>query len=594
MVIAPPVRSAFRHACAGSTVLTSLGARMRNDMSGDADNVVQAQVVQGGIHVHHGKAASWPTPRQLPPDVSHFTGRAIELDRLDRLLESPADGQAPAIVISAIAGAGGMGKTTLAVHWAHRVRDQFPDGELYVNLQGFAAGPLVTPAQALEGFLRALGAPSDAIPDDVEGRAGLYRSMVAGRRMLVMLDNAAKADQVLPLLPGTPTCLVIVTSRSLLSGLMVRAGAQRMALDVLTPDESATLLRQIIGPDRVDEEPAAVIELAQCCAYLPLALRIAAERMAARPHVTVADVVEALAVEAERLDELAAEDDETAQVRAVFSWSYRALSPETARVFRMLSLHPGPTISVPAASALAGSDTRAMRRQLDDLAGVHLLEQTARDRFQFHDLVRVYAAERAVDEEDDEARWTALWRQFMWYLHSARAALAVSDPRFGELTFGPPPPGCNPLSFDSAHQTAEWCSLEVGNIQAVLEPILQSSSDGPVGSGLMAISAANLINAGVVLYSIDLALGEFDGAERDYIERLRTNEGEKELQSSIETHKMLGGLVRSLVERCEAELQSGRSENLRHLWEVLVHLDDWSPEVEQMKARLEAIDWDGS
>jgi hypothetical protein len=549
----------------------------RNEVSGAADNVVQARDVQGGIHVYQAKTSTWPVPRQLPSDVSHFTGRAAELDRLDTLLDSPADDQAPTMVISAIAGAGGMGKTTLAVHWAHRVRDQFPDGELYVNLQGYGARPRVTPEQALDGFLHALGVSSEKIPQDVEARAGLYRSIVAGRRILMVLDNAAKADQVLPLLPGSPTCLVIVTSRSLLSGLMVRAGVERMALDVLTPDEATTLLREIIGSDRSDEEPAAVAELAKCCAYLPLALRIAAERVAARPHLTAADVVEDLAVEAQRLDVLAAEDDETAQVRAVFSWSYRALSTETARVFRMLGLHPGPTISVPAAAALVGSDPHVIGRQLDLLAGAHLLGQTARDRFQLHDLIRVYAAECAALEDGEDMCSLAVRRLFGWYMHSANSALEFLAPGVCRETLEFPLMGCTPAVFADFDEARAWHEKEAGNIRAVLTGR---------GYGILTSLDVSYLLLGLAGYGIG-RVGELEDVDTAAIRKAIHSEKLAREAIGAAREKFISAMD-LLIDEFETLLRIDGPSVARPLLNALVDMCGDLPELRRLKSQLEA------
>jgi tetratricopeptide (TPR) repeat protein len=361
-----------------------------------------------------------------------------------------------------------MGKTSLAVHWAHRVRERFPDGELYVNLRGYDPGPPVTPDQALDGFLRALDVPAEKIPHDVDAQAGLYRSLLAGRRMVVVLDNAASPDQVRPLLPGSPTCVVVVTSRNRLSGLIARDGAHRLTLDVLPPEDAVTLLRHAIGADRVDAEPEAAAEVARHCDYLPLALRIAAERAAARTHLKLADLAEELAVERDRLDVLTADDDEATGVRTVFSWSYHTLAPEAARVFRLLGLHPGPDVGVASAAALAGSTTTAVRRQLDALTSAHLLTETRRDRYQFHDLLRAYATERAaLDESPDECA-DATHRVLAWYLHTAHAALYALYPQHPEIPLDPLTVNCQPLVFTHRDQTLQWFDAEHANLMAAI------------------------------------------------------------------------------------------------------------------------------
>jgi len=404
-------------------------------------------------------------PAQLPANVDVFTGRAKELTELDHLLAVTAGGST-AVMIFVIAGAAGVGKTALAVRWAHRVQDQFPDGQLYVNLRGYDRSPPVTPGQALDEFLRTLDVPHEKIPTRVEAQAGLFRSLLNGRRVLAVLDNANTAEQVRPLLAGSPGCLAVVTSRSRLSGLIARDGAHRVTLDALPPAEAIMLLRQTIGAVRVDAEPDAAVKLARQCDYLPLTLRIAAERVASHPHITLADLTDEFGNEGDRLDALVTDDDEITAVRSLFSWSYRALPPEDARMFRLLGLHAGPTISVPAAAALAGTTTPRAQRLLDSLTGVHLLEDTGRDRYRFHDLLRIYAAECAAAEETDHDRDIAVCRLLNWYLHTADAAGRVLTPQWRDVSLDSPPLDNSPLAFTTYHQALEWCEVERANLVA--------------------------------------------------------------------------------------------------------------------------------
>ncbi|MGH3899237.1 MAG: ATP-binding protein, partial [Pseudonocardiaceae bacterium] len=406
-------------------------------------------------------------PRQLPAAIPSLVGRAHELVTLTRILNESAE-RSVAMVISAIAGTAGVGKTALAVHWAYRVRDRFPDGQLYVNLRGYDHCPTMTPEQALDGFLRALDVPVRKIPAGVVEQAALYRSLLDGRRVLVILDNANTAEQVRPLLPGSPDCLTVVTSRSRLSGLVIRDGAHRVSLDPLPLAEAIVLLRQIIGAVRVDAELNAAADLARQCACLPLALRIAAERIAGHPYSTLADLTEELTNERNRLDMLVADDDDTTAVRMVLSWSYQALPPETARMFRLLGLHVGPDISVPATAALAGITIVRARQLLDHLTGVHLLEETGRDRYRFHDLLRVYAAERADTEETNHERDNAVRRLLAWYLHTADAAGRVLTPQWRYVPLDPPEAGLLPLVFTTYHQALEWCEAERANLVAAI------------------------------------------------------------------------------------------------------------------------------
>ncbi|GAB3434372.1 ATP-binding protein [Actinophytocola sediminis] len=410
----------------------------------------------------HGPIATWPIPRQLPGDVPTFVGRSAALHRLDALL--PGRRQATTAVISAVAGSAGVGKTALALRWAHLARASFPDGDLFADLQGYGFRSRVGPAQVLDSFLRAMDVPAARIPTSLDAQTGLYRSMLRERRVLVVLDNAASTEDVRPLLPGSPTCVVLVTSRSRLSGLVARDGAHRVTLDMLPADEAVELLREIIGADRADAEPAALAELAARCGYLPLALRIAAERVLNHPQWTLADLSADLANEHDRLDVLSTDDDETTTVRAVFSWSYRALPPPTARMFRLLGLHHGAEISTDAAASLAGNTPAAARRLLDSLANLHMIAEVARDRYRFHDLLRVYAAERAEHDEPADERTEATRRMLDWYLHAAEAADKALSPHRERVPL--PAPTRRPPTFADYDQAWDWCETERANLVA--------------------------------------------------------------------------------------------------------------------------------
>ncbi|MCA1702521.1 MAG: tetratricopeptide repeat protein, partial [Actinobacteria bacterium] len=359
--------------------------------------------------------------------------------------------------------------------WAHRVSDHFPDGQLFANLRGYDPGPPITPEQILEEFLRALDVPAEQIPAGVQARATLYRSLLDGRRVLVVLDNANSAEQVQPLLPGSPTCRVVVTSRSRLSSLSARDGASRVTLDLLPEDEAIALLRDIVGTERVCAEAEATTKLAGQCAYLPLALRIAAERAATHPHTTLADLTDELAVERDRLDLLAVADgeDETAAVRAVFSWSYHALPPHAARAFRLLGLHAGPNISVQAAAALTDTTPTQARRQLETLAGMHLIEETGNARYRFHDLLRVYAAECAKVEESDQDRRAAAHRVLTWYLHTGNSADRILNPHRRRIPLDDPKI-VSPPEFTTYRQALDWCDAERANLVAATRQAAQT------------------------------------------------------------------------------------------------------------------------
>jgi tetratricopeptide (TPR) repeat protein len=365
-------------------------------------------------------------PRQLPRAVPSFVGRARELNVLTDLLAG-TEASRGAAVISAIAGTAGVGKTALAVHWAHRAAERFPDGQLYVNLRGYDLEQPIPAADALAWFLRALGVAAQDIPPEADERAALYRSLLAGRRMLVVLDNAGSAEQVRPLLPGVPACAAVVTSRDSLPGLVARDGATRLDVDLLPPADAVALLRALIGR-RVDADPGAAEMLTAQCSRLPLALRVAAELAVARPGVPLANLVSELADQQRRLGRLEASGDPRAGVRAVFSWSYRNLDAAAARTFRLLGLHPGPGFDCYAAAALTGTALRQARQLLDLLARAHLIQPTAPGRYDMHDLLRAYARELAAAHDGAGEHQAALTRLLDHYLYTASQAMNTLFP----------------------------------------------------------------------------------------------------------------------------------------------------------------------
>jgi len=393
-----------------------------------------------------------PVPRELPADVYGFIGRDGQLTELDGLLR--ASGGSPAVVVALLCGTAGVGKTALAVHWGHRVADRFPDGQLYLDLRGYDPARPLSPATALATLLRGLGVDGTELPQDVTGRAARYRTLVAGRRMLVILDNAHRADQVRPLLPGTPSCLVVVTSRDNLSGLVARDGARRVDLDVLSEADAVALLRTLVGP-RVDAEPDAATALVRCCARLPLALRLAAELAGARPDTPLAALVDDLADQRRRLDLLDTGGDPRTAVRAVFSWSYRHLSPDAARAFALMGLHPGGTFDAHAVAALAGTSPAQARRLVTELAGAHLVE-ARRDRYAMHDLLRAYARDRAAADVSTVEAEEARTRLFDYLRDTAAATVDVLFP-YEKQT----PPTESPAS------TVDWLDAELPNLVEV-------------------------------------------------------------------------------------------------------------------------------
>ncbi len=380
-----------------------------------------------------------PVPRQLPAAVAGFTGRVTELATLTSVLDNAGADVPGTVVISAIGGTAGVGKTALALHWAHKVADRFGDGQLYVNLRGYDPAQPVTAAAAIRGFLDALGVPPERIPPGPQAQAGLYRSLLADRRMLIVADNAQDEQQVRPLLPASPVSLVLVTSRSQLSGLAAADGARMVTLDVLSHSDAVQLLAGRLGAARAAAEPDAISQIAGLCACLPLALAVAAARAATRPGFSLAALAAELADSAGRLDSLDA-GDPTASVRAVFSWSIRQLSGEAARMFRLLGLHPGPDISIPAAASLAAIGEPQARRLLAELARAHLIAEHAPGRYACHDLLRAYAAEQARQTDSDTDRRDATNRVLDHYLHAA-ARVSLLDPTMEPVVLPPPGPG---------------------------------------------------------------------------------------------------------------------------------------------------------
>jgi tetratricopeptide (TPR) repeat protein len=400
-------------------------------------------------------------PRQLPAAVARFTGRAAELRALTWMLGQDVPGGGPGtVVISAIGGTAGVGKTVLALHWAHQVAERFGDGQLYVNLRGYdPSGTPTAPEAAIREFLDALGVPPEGIPPSPEAQEGLYRSLVAGKRMLIVADNARDEAQVRPLLPASPGSLVLVTSRSHLGGLAAADGARLISLDVLSHAEAVHMLTARLGTARVTAEPAAVDRIASLCACLPLALAVAAARAAARPGFPLAALAAELADAAGRLDVLDT-GDPGSSVRAVFSWSTRQLSAESARMFRLLGIHPGPDISVAAAASLAGRAQPQARALLRELSRMHLIAEHVPGRYAFHDLLRAYAAEQARHTDSDTGRREATGRMLDHYLHTAARAARLLNPAMEPAVLSPPRPGAAAGQPGDHRQAHAWFEAE--------------------------------------------------------------------------------------------------------------------------------------
>jgi tetratricopeptide (TPR) repeat protein/transcriptional regulator with XRE-family HTH domain len=412
-------------------------------------------------------------PRQLPAGVAGFVGRDRELRRLDAL--ATGDRPVGAVVIIAIDGMAGVGKTALAVHWAHRVAHRYPDGQLYLNLRGFDPGGAVPAHETIRTFLDALGVAPQRIPVGLDAQAALYRSLLADRRVLVVLDNASDADQIRPLLPGTPGCLVVVTSRNQLTGLVAAEGAHPLAVDPLSPAESRDLMARRLGAQRVAAESAAVDELIERCARLPLALAIATARAAARPKLALAGLAAELRAHG-TLEAFAGEDPAT-DVRAVFSGSYRMLNPVAARLFRLLGLHPGPDTNVPAVASLAGLGLPQVRPALAELTRAHLLIEHTAGRYTFHDLVRAYAAELVTVVDSDDERAAALHRLLDHYLRTAHCAAVLTYRHRDPISLIPARPGVTPERLADFARGAAWLAAELPVLLAAIRTAAQAGFD---------------------------------------------------------------------------------------------------------------------
>ncbi|MGW1957626.1 BTAD domain-containing putative transcriptional regulator [Streptomyces sp. NPDC001920] len=419
-----------------------------------------------------------PVPRQLPAPPSSFVGRARELALLDAWSEQSSD-EDPVLVISAIGGVGGVGKTWLALRWAHKHREAFPDGQLYVNLRGFDPSEQpVSPQTAMRGFLDALGADPARIPADLDAQAALYRSLIAGKQMIVVLDNARDTAQVAPLLPGSPTCAVLVTSRNQLTGLATAHGARPFTVDVLSDTEARHLLVRHLGGDRVAAEPEAATALLHHCGGLPLAISILAARATTTSRMPLAELAEELHEAQTRLDALDT-GDITADVRAVFASSYQALDRDAAQVFRLLGIAPGSDISLPAAASLTALEVPRIRELLSRLQAAHLVHEDAPGRYRMHDLIRLYAAERA-REELTEGSEEALLRLADFYLHTAHAAAGHLDPQRDPILLPDAQRGVTPQRIADHSAALDWFTAEHGLLLSIVDKAVRARFDAHV------------------------------------------------------------------------------------------------------------------
>ena len=407
-----------------------------------------------------------PAPAQLPADITDFTGRAGQVEELSGLLSADGPPGSPgAVPVALLVGSGGLGKTTLAVHVAHLLTGQFGDGQLYANLHG-ATEP-ADPGEVLARFLRDLGMDGPQIPVGQEDRASQFRTRLAGRRVLVVLDDARDAAQVRPLLPGTASCAVLITARRAMPELV---GSRLMDLDVLPAGEARALFGRVAGEARASAEPAATGEVLAACAGLPLAIRIAGARLAARGGWNVRTLAARLSDEWRRLDELRAGN---LAVRASFEVSFASLASsaepggvDPARAFRLLGVWTGPSITLPAAAALLGQPEQAVQEALEVLVDAHLLDSPGPDVYRFHDLLRVYAADRARAQESEQDRRDAIGRLLTWYLHTTEAAARIISPQHSRVPLGPPGPLVHALAFTSLDDALDWCESERAGLVA--------------------------------------------------------------------------------------------------------------------------------
>ncbi|MEV0568112.1 BTAD domain-containing putative transcriptional regulator [Dactylosporangium sp. NPDC050588] len=429
-------------------------------------------------------AAAPAVPAQLPLAVGTFAGRTGELARLDSLLTgATADtaDTAGGVAVAAVTGTAGVGKSALVVHWAHRAAGRFPDGQLYVNLRGFdPGGRPVDPADAVRGFLDAFGVAAARVPAGLAAQAGLLRSLLAGRRVLIVLDNARDAEQVRPLLPGTPGCLAVVTSRDALTSLVALEGALPVAVDLLSAGEAGDLLVRRLGAARVAAEPAAVAEIVARCARLPLALAVAAGRAATRPELPLADLAASLraaGTPSGTLDAIAG-DDPVSDPRAVFSWSYRALRPAAAELLRRMSLAPGTDLGAGAIASLAGVPAAAARVPLAELVRANLVFEDTPGRFCLHDLLRAYAAEQAAVHDAAPGHRLAVHRLLDHYLHTADAAARLLDPARGPRRLGDPQPGTTVPRPQTRGEALAWFDAERDPLLAAVRLAADAGFDG--------------------------------------------------------------------------------------------------------------------
>jgi tetratricopeptide (TPR) repeat protein len=477
------------------------GQGVCNEISGTVlGNAIQAKIISGGVHIHASDTQGRrQPPRQLPAVTPNFIGRNNEIAQLEAIVS-----------VCTIDGVAGAGKTTLALHWARKVSHRFVDGQLYANLRGFdLSAEAADPSDILQDFLESLGIPVDQIPNTLEARASLYRSLLDQANAIVVLDNAISSEQVRPLLPGHPSCKVVITSRKRLDGLITREGALRITVGNLQASEGVDLIRSYIGRERVDSQIESATELVQLCARLPLALSLVAARAAVNQNLTLAELVEELQTENNPLDRFESTEDITLDIRTVFSWSYRSLSAAGARVFRLLSLHPGPDLSLPASASLAGITVRQARTITNELVAANLIENHLPKRFRFHDLIQDYANELVRDDNDLERAVNSL---LDWYITHVDLADHIIDPIEREGLGSGQFDSSALIDFATHEQAIEWLEIERSNLLSIARIAVRLNINAYVYNLALALNS---------FFSLRNRVGEWIYVQKLSVEALR-------------------------------------------------------------------------
>lgn len=514
-----------------------------------------------------------PSIAWLSPGVPFFVGREEQLRDLDQLISHPEQA-AEARAIAVVSGAPGVGKSTLAVHWGHRSAVAFPDGQLYLNLRGFdPSSPPVSPGDAVRVFLGALGVPAPRIPRDPVERVGLYRSLTSARRILIVIDNARDAEQVRPLLPGGAEARVVITSRNPMLGLVATDGALPVVLDVLTAGEARELLRRRLGPDRVDTHREAVSDIIARCACLPLALALVSARAATHPRHTLSDLAGELRHTADALDVIAS-DEPASDLRTVFSWSYRTLAPDTARVFRLLGLHQGPDISLDAVASLAGVSPPLARSLLGQLAAAGLIAEPVPGRFVLHDLLRAFAGGLSPQEPAEQR--SARARLLDHYLVTAFAADRQMEPLRDAIDVAPPSDGVTVTPVPDRPAAQAWLEAELPVLVRTVSAAAAAGMDThawqlawslvtyldvqgylahPAATQRIALAAARRLGNSDAearalrqLANADIKQGNLGGADQYLAQALHVCAAHQDLAGQANTHLNIA-LLRELQER---------------------------------------------